>query len=106
MKACDRFWPAFLQTNYSGITMLDSSQLALYLTGFGAALQIAGTAALGLFSFEGLKITPSNGVNSGGRPLTTVTVNSRWVTAGKVGLVLLLAGIAAAGFGSLLSLSA
>lgn len=67
-----------------------------------AVLQIAASAILGLFSFKGLTIEKHEGWTISGKPMTHVSVRESWVIAAKVGLILLLVGIA---LGALASLS-
>lgn len=69
------------------------------------ALQIIGTAILALFSFKGIVISVSNNVRVNNKPVTHVEINSKWLRASQIALVLLLAGIAISGIGSLASIS-
>lgn len=66
----------------------------MYITVFiSGALQIVGTAILGLFSFYGLKVQPSSTVFVSGNPATHVSISKGWVNVARAGLLLLLVGI-------------
>ncbi len=65
----------------------------VYLVGTSAILQIIGTVLLGLFSFKGIKITPSLNVNVNSNPHTHVTIVKSWLVTARVGLIVLLGGI-------------
>ena len=69
----------------------------VYLVGFSAILQIIGTVVLALFSFEGIKITPSPNVYVNGKPVTHATIVDGWLLAARVGLIILLIGICLSG---------
>lgn len=77
----------------------------LHLTVFiSVALQIIGTAILGLFSFYGLTITQSQTVFSKGQPMAHVSVNTKWLQGARAALILLLLGIFLSGMAGLASL--
>lgn len=69
----------------------------VYLVGFSAFLQIIGTLVLALFSFEGVKITPSPNVRVNDKPVTHVTIVNDWLLAAPAGLIILLVGSFLAG---------
>jgi uncharacterized membrane protein len=64
-----------------------------FLVGFSAILQIIGTLVLALFSFVGIKISPSPNVYMNRKPATHVAINRRWLLAARAGLIVLLVGI-------------
>lgn len=74
----------------------------LWLIWASAALQIAGTAILGLFSFYGIKIKQNETWTIDGNPISNVTINGKWMNWARGALIALLAGIALA---SLLSMA-
>lgn len=65
----------------------------VYLVGLSAILQIIGTLVLALFSFSGIKISPSPNTFVNGKPVTHVTIVDIWLRTARVGLILLLVGI-------------
>lgn len=65
----------------------------VHLVGLYAILQIIGTLVLALFSFRGIKISPSSNTFVSGKPVTHVTIVAPWLRAAQVGLVLLLVGL-------------
>ncbi|WP_048305802.1 hypothetical protein [Halomonas sp. PR-M31] len=69
----------------------------------GAALQIFGSAVLGLFSFLGLKISENKDAYIEGTLM--VEVPSGWMWAAKISLVVLLVGVAISALGALASIS-
>lgn len=74
----------------------------LYLIIFlSSALQVLGTAALGLFSFYGLKIEAAANVMVKGKPVTHVSVSKGWLVVARIALIVLLAGIFLGGMASL-----
>lgn len=75
----------------------------VYLAGFSAALQIIGTLILALFSFHGIKISPSTNVFVNDKPATHVTIVSDWLFAARIGLVILLAGIFLSGIAGVIA---
>lgn len=68
------------------------------------ALQITGTAILGLFSFNGIKIEQSSNAYVNGKPVTHTSVDLKWLAWARAGLVLLLIGIFIAGVATLATL--
>jgi hypothetical protein len=75
----------------------------VYLVGFSAILQIIGTLVLALFSFEGIKISPSPNVCVNGNPVTHVTIINGWLLAARVGLIILLVGIFISGIAGVIA---
>lgn len=72
-------------------TLVETNMVCL--VGLSAILQIIGTLVLALFSFCGIKISPSKKTFENGKPITHVTIVGGWLRAAQVGLILLLAGI-------------
>jgi hypothetical protein len=75
----------------------------VYLVGFSAILQIIGTLVLALFSFKGIKITPSPNVHVNGKPVTHVTIVNGWLLAARAGLIILLVGLFLAGIAGVIA---
>lgn len=75
----------------------------VYLVGLSAILQIIGTLVLALFSFSGIKISPSSNTFVNGKPVTHVTIVGGWLRAAQVGLILLLAGIFISGIAGVIA---
>lgn len=65
----------------------------VYLIGLSAILQLIGTLVLALFSFRGIKVSPSPDTFINGKPSAHVTIVGGWLRAAQVGLILLLLGI-------------
>lgn len=74
----------------------------VYLVGLSAILQIIGTLVLALFSFRGIKISPSRDTFANGKPVTHVTIVGGWLRAAQIGLTLLLVGISLSGVASVI----
>jgi len=68
-----------------------------------AILQFIGTLVLALFSFSGIKISPSQNTFVNGKPITHVTIVGGWLRAARVGLIFLLAGIFISGIASVIA---
>jgi len=75
----------------------------VYLVGFSAILQIIGSLVLALFSFKGIKITPSSNVHVNGKPVTHVTIVYGWFLAARAGLIILLVGIFLSGIAGVIA---
>ena len=71
----------------------------LVLVALATALQLAGTTVLALFSFYGIKISENEEAYFEG--VQKVEINSKWLRASQIGLLLLLLGILLAGGTSL-----
>jgi len=74
----------------------------VYLVGLSAILQIIGTLVLALFSFRGIKVSPSLTTYVNGKAVTHVTIVDGWLRAAQIGLTLLLVGISLSGVASVI----
>lgn len=75
----------------------------VYLVGFSAILQIIGTLVLAMFSFDGIKITPSPNARVNGKPVTHVTIVNGWLLAARAGLIILLVGLFLSGIAGVIA---
>lgn len=95
------------QTTWKGYLMNFTALLAnpVYLWVFIAVtLQIAGTLILGLFSFNGIKITSSPNVYVNNKPVTHTSIDPKWLVWAQRGLLMLLVGITISGIATLATL--
>ena len=76
----------------------------VYLVGVSAVLQFTGTLLLALFSINGIKIDPEKSVRVNNKPITHVSIVNGWLSAARIGLIILLVGIFLSGIAGVISL--